>query len=176
MTALALVLGLCSLALFLGSVVVHVAAFVPGSGVSVRLVALPLHLGVMAVGFAAMGHFAALRRRSGLDQKGFQKLTERMTPQWAGRGVLVLFVYTALNFTYFVVAHEGAARLHDGKFALTDHGRLIREVTEEEFRAAERFEVRGMSAHWMLFAAIETFYFLYLYPRTRAAVAAGAGG
>ena len=55
-------------------------------------------------------------------------------------------------------------------FPLTNHGRIVREVNEEEFRDKQRLEVRGVSGHWMLFSALPTLYFLAVYPRVRAAL------
>ncbi|HJZ59140.1 MAG TPA: hypothetical protein VKE74_29620, partial [Gemmataceae bacterium] len=62
-------------------------------------------------------------------------------------------------------------------FALYSHGHVVRRVaTEEEFHDWQRYEVRGVSGHWMLFSAVPAAYFLGVYPRARAALAAGADG
>ena len=130
-----------------------------------------LHLGAFGACIFAGIHFTILRQRFGYSEKGFEKLTNRLIPGWAFAGLATLFLYTMGNFFCFMVTNEGQPRVRDGKFVLTSHGRIIREVGEEEFRDAERQEVRGFSGHWMLFSAVPAFYFLYLYPRARAAAA-----
>ena len=129
----------------------------------------------MAAFIAMFIHGAALNRRAGrrlkIDQ-GDTSRFEKLVPGWAKTTGIAFFVYVIVNFMAFMILHEGRPRAEDGKFTLYyKRTRLIREVSEAEFRNAERFEVRGASGHWMLFSAVPAFYFLYLYPRARVAAA-----
>jgi hypothetical protein len=130
-----------------------------------------LHIGALGAFIAAGMHFTAVRIRFEYSEEGFQKLTNPLIPGWAWAGFVLLFTYALANFGYFMVVHEVQPRTYEGKFALYHKSRLIREVSEAEFRDAEQLEVRGGSGHWMLFSAVPAFYFLYLYPRARTAAA-----
>lgn len=66
----------------------------------------------------------------------------------------VCFVYGLLNFVIFMSLNEGGGpQIRDGKYVLTSHGKLIRELTEEEYHQQRAYVVRGFSGHWMLFAS-----------------------
>jgi hypothetical protein len=65
-----------------------------------------------------------------------------------------LFVYALVNFGLFMVLNEGGQpHFRDGKYVLTSHGKVIRELTEAEFHRHQAYVVRGFSGHWMFFAA-----------------------
>src|SRR5262249_54798414 len=124
--------------------------------------------------FALILHGNAFNKRF-RDQLGSErageKWIEKHTPRPAGAVVGVLFAYMVINFLVFIVTHEGQPREREGKFGLYNHGKLVRELSEEEFHDHERYEVRGVSGHWILFTALPTGYFLFAYPRARAALA-----
>jgi hypothetical protein len=173
--ASAIVLGLISLALFVVSLVVHVTAYVPGSGIVIDRV-VGLHVGAMAVFFAMAAHAAVLRRRAAPFLRGEEedeKWVSSLIPWWVWRVGGVLFAYMFVNGVVFMATNDGAPHEYEGKFALTSHGRLVREVTEAEFHDHERYEVRGASGHWAFFSFVPTIYFLVVYPRAHAALAAG---
>lgn len=174
MTPLARILGLLSLAVFVAGLAVYVATFIPGSGVSFHRV-LMLPIGMMAAAIAAAIHYSILRERSGVTKDEFENLTARLTPGWARRVGFLLFVFMLVNGIYFMAVVKGSPEVRDGRFVLVSHGKVVGDLaTEEEYHAAERFEVRGMSGPWLLFSALAAFYCLYLYPRLRAAPAADA--
>ncbi len=174
MSASALILGVLSLAVFLASLAVHAAAFVPGSGVRLEGPVSGLHLGAMAVFFATMAHGSLLNRRVRRavgEGAATEKWMEGQIPGWLwGLGV-ALFLYAFVSGAAVMFTLPGQPRVWDGKLVLTSHGKVVREVgTEEEFRDWERWEVRAPSGLWMLFSAVPAAYFLVVYPRARAAL------
>ncbi|MCE9597973.1 MAG: hypothetical protein K8S54_08395 [Spirochaetia bacterium] len=60
-----------------------------------------------------------------------------------------LLMYGLANF--LVAMPSGTPTVHDGAYSLQNHGTTIREITEEEYLAAERGIIRGFSGYWMLF-------------------------
>jgi hypothetical protein len=114
------------------------------------------------------------RSTGGSATESREQWVEAQIPQWLRPVGVALFVYVFLGGVAFAVREDGQPRVVNGKFALTSHGRVVREVTEPEFHAAQRLEVRGASSAWMLFSAIPAAYFLVVYPRARRALAAPA--
>jgi hypothetical protein len=86
-------------------------------------------------------------------------------PSWAGRVLVLGWVYSALNMVVlFVLGEGGTPEAQDGRFILHDHGRLIRELTEAEYRWQLSHVSRMFSAVWAL--AYTSFLVLYWIPRS----------
>ncbi|QEL16221.1 hypothetical protein PX52LOC_03161 [Limnoglobus roseus] len=68
----------------------------------------------------------------------------------------VLLPATALQFVSPV---EGYVEHKDGTFVLANHGRTIREITEEEFHHANTQVARGFCAIWLAFTWLATAFF-----------------
>lgn len=178
MVTLAKLLGHFSLAVFLASLGLHVAGYVPGAPLALDW-AKWMHFAVFACFLAMAAHGAALQRairRRVRDEEAVEPWFEAQVPRWVWGVGGPFFVYVLASAVFYFATHEGQAHVVDGKFALTSHGRVIREVSEPEFRDAQRLEVRGVSGHWMLFTAIPAAYFLVISPRARAALAAPPDG
>jgi hypothetical protein len=174
MATLAKLFGGFSLAIFLVSLGLHVAGYIPGAplafdGVKWLAVAAFACFLLMAAHVSVLDR--AIRRRVGSDDAVVPWFNEQI-PRWVWRVVSPFFVYVFVSAVVFSATHEGQPEIKDGAFALTSHGRVVREVSEPEFRDAQRLEVRGVSGQWMLFAAIPTVYFLVAYPRARIALSA----
>ncbi|MBN1912163.1 MAG: hypothetical protein JW818_20755 [Pirellulales bacterium] len=77
-------------------------------------------------------------------------------PKWIIILAGILFVYAGVNFMTVMMSMEGnvASRESDGSFALTDHGQVVRELSEDEYHLYRSCEVRAMSGHWMFFSAL----------------------
>lgn len=171
--AFALVLGWLSLAAFLASLGLHVAGYVPGAPLSFDQTKW-LAVATFACFLAMAAHVGALnraiRRRVRTDE-AVEPWFDAQIPRWAKWVFGPFFVYVIASAAVYFSAHEGSPEIKDGAFALTSHGRVVRRVSEQEFRDAQRLQVRGVSGHWMLFSAIPAAYFLAVYPRARAALA-----
>ncbi len=78
---------------------------------------------------------------------------------------LISFFYAIMNFMAFIVLSEGGGpNIIDGEYVLSNHGDIIRTLTEKEYFLFQANELRGFSGHWMLFYSISV---LMLYPRKR---------
>src|SRR6188472_585482 len=161
MATLAKLLGWISLAAFIASLGLHVAGYAPGAPLSLDW-ANWMHVAMFACFLAMAAHLAALQkamRRRVRDEEAVEPWLNAQIPRWLRRVVGPFFVYVLASGVFYFATHEGRTHVVDGKFVLTSHGRVIREVSEPEFRDLQRLEVRGVSGHWMLFTAIPAAYF-----------------
>jgi hypothetical protein len=75
-------------------------------------------------------------------------------PLWLQIMTGVFFAYAFVNFAAFIILNEGGSpHARDGKFVLSSHGKVLRELSEEEYHRHQAYVVRGASGHWMLFAS-----------------------
>lgn len=75
-------------------------------------------------------------------------------PLWLRVMTGMFFVYALVNFAIVGVLSEGGGpHKRAGRFVLQSHGRIIRELTEEEYHQHRAYVVRGFSGHWMLFSS-----------------------
>jgi hypothetical protein len=172
MTTFAKLLGWFALAVFLAALGLHVAGYVPGTPLALGW-AKWMHVAAFGCFLAVAAHLAALQkiiRRRMRDEQAVEPWLDAHVPRWLWRVGGVFFVYVIASAAFYGATHEGQANVVNGAYALTSHGKVVREVSEPEFRDAERLEVRGVSGHWMLFSAIPAAYFLVVYPRARAAL------
>lgn len=137
------------------SLVVHVASFL---GVSLMQRFVFLHLGIFALGvpvvlssrnLSLLKKAAAARWRAVLDG----------APAWAQRAVQLAFLYFALNLIALLLLGErGSPEIRGGRFVLVEGRRIIRELTESEYRWKLAHVARMFSAGWgvayLFFAAI----------------------
>jgi len=83
-------------------------------------------------------------------------------PIWAKYVTYALLAYALINFALFLFLSEGGTpELRDGKYVLHDHGRIIRELTEQEYHLQKAYVLRGFSGHWMYFYIISGLYFWF---------------
>lgn len=87
---------------------------------------------------------------------GFYKIIFKETPTWmaiiAGAG----FIYAFINFMLSMFSQQGTPSIQDGQFILQNHGKLIKNLTEQEYHHYKANEIRGFSGHWVLFYGIAT--------------------
>jgi hypothetical protein len=65
--------------------------------------------------------------------------------------VSIVYVYAILNFFLFMGSMPGVPTERDGKYILSNHGTVIKEISFEEYKYYQRKEAIGFSGHWMLF-------------------------
>ena len=84
------------------------------------------------------------------------KVVTANAPGWMKWLTAFLFVYALFNFffTIFVMNEGGGPGKIDGRKVLHDHGKIIRELTDEEYEQHQAYEVRTASGHWMVFYAV----------------------
>jgi len=61
-----------------------------------------------------------------------------------------------------IAFHGGSPEVINGSYQLTDHGKLIRYLTEEEYLRFRNYELRFFSSGWMIFYAGTVAYLLHL--------------
>ncbi len=142
---------------FLLSLFVHIAAL---AGVDVAAKApyvWSLHFGVFLVYIPFI--FA---RRKAIGWRPTVAQICDLFPRWVITLGTIIFIYVIVNFVLFILASKGGSpSIHDGKFVLQDHGRLIREITASEYASFRANEVRGFSGHWIFFYFVPFAYFMF---------------
>ncbi len=108
-----------------------------------------LHLGIFLVFIPAI----AVANRAKPEKS--QSLASQFphAPRWLAWMTGLFFAYALVNFAVFMfLVREGSpTRREDGTYAITDHGRTVREISAEEFHRRQGYVARGFSGHWMLF-------------------------
>lgn len=150
------VLAILALTGFVLSLVAHLAA---SAGINV-LALIPLvwllHLGI----FVVFLPFVA-QTRNRLGTKTSLTGLRAVMPDWALLLGAALFFYALINFLLFVFTAEGSASIRDGRFVLQDHGRLIRELTANEYAVCQAKVIRGFSGHWLVFYYLPFAWFTF---------------
>jgi hypothetical protein len=76
-------------------------------------------------------------------------------PKWAVVLSAVFFVYALVNSAISLRGGDlGFAEIRAGRFVLVNHGQIIRELSETEFRQRRAHGVRWFSALWMIFSCV----------------------
>jgi hypothetical protein len=78
----------------------------------------------------------------------------RSSPRWLRRLIALLAIYMIVIALFHVdISEGGQPDIIDGRFYLTSHGRILRELTEAQYHLQNARVVRGFSVWWMLAAA-----------------------
>jgi len=88
-------------------------------------------------------------------------------PKWVKYAFFALTAYTVINFLFFFYgAGGGSPDIRDGKYVLHNHGKIIRELTADEYRHYQTRTLRGFSGHWLYFYFVMGAF--YLFPPRKA--------
>lgn len=144
---------------FFLSLVVHGATYV-GINLSERLSWVwGLHLLIFPL-FIPM---VLLLRARGIEGRDFWKRFFAPMPKWIKYAFYVLGAYTLINFLLFLYLVEGGSPdIRNGKYVLHSHGKIIRELTAEEYEMNKAYVVRGFSGHWLYFYFVSGVFYLFL--------------
>ena len=145
---------------FAASLLVHVAAL-QGVDVAAHISGVwLLHLGI----FAVFIPLVLLFRRDLGSRTSLLRIATALPRLVAILGAII-FVYAIINFMLFMAATEGGSpTIQDGRYLLLNHGKLIREISLEEYSAFKVNEVRGFSGHWLVFYYVAAVCFLCWKP------------
>lgn len=134
--------------------------------------------GVMFIHLAIFPPFIAAicyANRTGGPAQGGQDRVINSAPRWLRVLAGVFFAYALVNFGAFMVLNEGGGPTErDGKYFLTSHGKVLRELSEAEYHRKRAYEVRGFSGHWMLFSSVSLMFFVGAVRLRRAAGVRGS--
>jgi len=163
-------LAMFCVAVFVASVVVHILSLIPGTVLPFDLANL-LHVGALLALFGVMFHASTMRKRAlraGFTPQVVAKANELQLPRLLTMLGVVVFVYVVVNFSYFLITNDGAARIRDGKYVLIQRKMNPRELSEAEYHELQRQELRGMSGHWIFLSGLAVGYCLFVVPHVRA--------
>jgi hypothetical protein len=131
------------------SAVVHFSTFAGADPIDIFPLVWLLHVGIFLVFIPAL--FASQEAQAG--GQGSSACIFANAPKWMVGMAMLFFVYALVNFGVFMfLMREGQpTQRKDGTFAVTDHGELVRRISEDEFHHLQGLEARGFSGHWLLF-------------------------
>jgi hypothetical protein len=136
-------------AVLIVSLVVHASTFLGIDPMEEWPGVMFLHLAIFPPFIAAILY----ADRIGGPKQGRQDRVASSAPRWLQIMTGVFFVYAFVNFAIFLVLVEGGGpHERDGKYFLTSHGTVLRELSEAEYHQQRAYVVRGFSGHWMLFS------------------------
>ena len=92
----------------------------------------------------------------------------KFAPKWMITISKFLFFYMFFNFffTIFVLQSGGSPNEINGKKILSNHGNIIKELTDEEYNRHNAYTVRTLSGHWMIFYCV-AMTVLYSYSKEK---------
>jgi hypothetical protein len=154
--------GLLALLGFILSLAVHIASLFHIDVAQYFSFVWVLHLGI----FVVFIPFVFISRKLFGNRLSPNFLQDNFSVQVIMLGKIILF-YVVINFILFMIQSEGASpSILNGKFALTNHGKLVREITENEYHLFQARVLRGFSGHWLMFYFIPLVFFLFRKKRT----------
>src|SRR3954462_4582943 len=122
-------LGLLAAFGFLAALIVHALTFAHIDLMALFPYVWFLHAGIFVVFFA----FIWSARKS-LGAGATTKNLLAGLPRWASVAVIVVFVYALVNFAvFFYLSEGGVPDIRNGQFILHSHGKLIRQLSEDEY-------------------------------------------
>lgn len=137
-------------AVLIVSLVVHVSTFLGIDPLAKWPGVMFIHLAIFPPFIAAICY----ANRIGGPKQGCQDSVINSAPRWLQIVTGLFFAYALVNFAIFMVLNEGGGpHERDGKYFLTSHGTVLRELTEAEYHLHRAYVVRGFTGHWMLFAS-----------------------
>jgi len=95
------------------------------------------------------------------DKKVSNK-SEEEKAGWITYLAVIFIIYMVFNFffTIFYLKEGGEPQIINGKFLLQSHGKIIKELTQREYYAQLRYNIRLFSGHWMFFYMFITSSFI----------------
>jgi hypothetical protein len=152
-------LSLVAFAGFFMSLLVHVTTFFGIDPSKHVPFVWALHLGIFVV-FIPM----VIYQRPKLRKNNWRIFIDAV-PRWARYAVKGFFAYALINFAlFFYLSGGGVPEVRDGRYVLHNHGKVIRELSEDEYELQNAYVLRGFSGHWMLFYLIPALFFWYRVP------------
>jgi hypothetical protein len=144
-------IGWCCVAaaVLIVSLVVHASTFLGIDPMARWPGVMFIHVAIFPPFIAAI-YYAG---RTGGPEQGRQDRVFNSAPRWLRILTGLFFAYALVNFAVFMVLVEGGGpHERDGKYFLTSHGTVLRELSEAEYHQQRAYVVRGFSGHWMLFS------------------------
>ena len=152
-------LSIVAFAGFFASLLVHLITFLGIDPSKHMPFVWGLHLGIFVV-FIPM---AIYQRRTRRNENWRASLD--VTPRWAQYAVMAFLAYALINFAlFFFLSEGGVPSVRDGKYVLHNHGKVVRELSEDEYELQKAYVLRGFSGHWMIFYLVPALFFSFRSP------------
>ncbi len=87
------------------------------------------------------------------EVKKSEKVSDKKSdiPKWLIVVYVLISFYGFINFLIFGLGAKGNAEIVDGKYVLRERGRVVREISKDEYDAVSAQSLRGFSGHWIIF-------------------------
>ena len=118
-----------------------------------------LHIIIFVVWIPAVLKMNRIKKEHKAKTGEFPKITIRnlgkylnYTPKIVLIAPIFFMIYAGVNFYIFMMIGEGGGpNIMDGKYVISNHGNIIREITAVEYQKFQANEIRGFSGLWMAF-------------------------
>jgi hypothetical protein len=154
-------LAIVSVSGLLASIVIYVASYRGATMDSIGRWAIVLHIGIFVLLLPMYAvEYPAVRQRI-FFPKGFA----RGMPEWVVPGIKLLALFFAVHFVLFLMqSHASAPEIKNGEYVLSDHGKIVKTLTQAEFYKLKDAELRLFATGWMFFYFVPMAY--WRFPRT----------
>ena len=101
-----------------------------------------------------------------VQRQMFWKSFVQGKPRWIVLAMqLIAFGFAAHFVVFLVQSHMASPAIKDGQYVLSDHGRVVKLLTQAEYFRLKGAELRMFSTAWMCFYFILAVY--WWFPRIR---------
>lgn len=109
-----------------------------------------LHIGIFVVFIPAL--LARNRLNNGRNKSSIPNLFDNSIPKWMKILCKIFCYYVFINFVCFMILmKDGSPNIISGNYVISDHGKIVRVISEQEYELYQSYVVRGFSGHWMIF-------------------------
>ena len=112
-----------------------------------------LHIGIFLT-FAPALILFILENKNEVDENNRKpglRILFKISPKPLILLTFIIYIYAILNFFLFMGSMPGSPTEKEGGYILSNHGKVIKEISFEEFKYYQRKEAIGFSGHWMVF-------------------------
>src|SRR5215831_679307 len=86
------------------------------------------------------------------NSKFFGDAIWRGLPKWAVRAIQIVGLLFAAHFVLFLVqSHAASPEIINGEYVLSNHGQIVKELTESQYRWLKGSELRLFATGWLSF-------------------------
>jgi hypothetical protein len=73
-------------------------------------------------------------------------------PRWVLRSTQILFlIFVGFFLAFMVSSREAAPEIANGEYVLSDHGKIVRYISEKEYFLLKASKLRLFASGWMVF-------------------------
>ena len=82
-------------------------------------------------------------------------------PTWGRWTIIAVSCYAAIIFASVMSLTEGGApTIRDGRFVISRHGTIVRELSADEYKQQKAYVARSFSGTWIAFYVLPAIFFL----------------